>query len=971
MASPDRSLLASLAIESGEPVPCAGNMPLNLDDPQAVWFVEQGAADLFLVEKQGTAEQSALQYLLRAEAGRLLPGIARGAGETSFSLLAKGQEGTVLRRLPIGRLAEIRNTELVRQVDAWVEDVSAMLSRDIVPRPKFDVLAKSGQDLTVEAGTVAARRGVVWVAEPPPDAGLFLGLIDPTENAADGEAAGLLPLTPASWLTLMEAAQITTRSSDTLAEEGRLLPALERFHALAFSLEKLNRGIAVADQANLERERASSRRRDEEHARRRLFNLYGLKQEGQDEGEALLWQALQILGRHEGIGFQWPDGAAPSDAKVDVRDVLDASGIRGRSVRLASKDRWWLGDHGAMLAFRSDDGAPVVLLPGAFGRYRAIDPATRRRVRVTAERAAALRAEAWLFYRSLPAGRIGFRDLFRLVKRGLAADFARFATVGLLGSVLLLLPAVMVGFVVDEAIPAGEFGLLYAATTVLAMYAVLGALLHVVQGTALMRLEGRAAYRIEAAFWDRLLRLPVGVLRRYPSGDLAYRGMTFQTLRDAVRTMVADAVLTVVLFVPVFLLIFFYDAMLGMAMGIFGLLSLLAMTLLGLMQVAPYDRSVRAARRMSGRLFQMVAGIVKLRADDAEGTAFAELAENYREQKRADLKLGAYEEHLKAFGAALPLLAGAVLLLAAAFGGQALSTGDFLAIYFAFTLFQTGVARFGASFGAVAAIGPALGQLRPLLAENLETNAGGEAVKALNGEVAFDHVTFRYESDGPLILDDVTIRANPGEFVAIAGASGSGKSTLFRLALGMEQPTVGAVFYDGRNLRHLNLKQLRRHIGAVPQNVRLHPQDVWDNIAGGRPDITLEDIWQAARNASVARDIQGMPMRLMTNVGTSAGIVSGGEGQRIMIAHALIHNPSILLLDEATNWLDNENQAEIMATLARLPMTRIVIAHRLSTLRLADRIYVMQSGRVVQEGSYLGLMGKEGAFRDLARRQMA
>ena len=245
------------------------------------------------------------------------------------------------------------------------------------------------------------------------------------------------------------------------------------------------------------------------------------------------------------------------------------------------------------------------------------------------------------------------------------------------------------------------------------------------------------------------------------------------------------------------------------------------------------------------------------------------------------------------------------------------------------------------------------------------------SVEHLGGDVLFDHVSFRYDPDGPLILDDVSIHARPGELVAIAGESGAGKSTLFRLALGLDRPSAGAVYYDGRDLEHLNVKQVRWKIGAVPQDVRLHPQDLLDNIVADHEDTTLDEAWEAARTAGVEREIRAMPMGMLAPVGASGAVTSGGESQRIAIARALVRNPRILLLDEATNWLDNENQSRVMANLADLTSTRIVIAHRLSTLRHADRIYVMRAGKVVQEGTFAELSGTDGVFRDLVRRQMA
>ena len=643
-----------------------------------------------------------------------------------------------------------------------------------------------------------------------------------------------------------------------------------------------------------------------------------------------------------------------------------------RRVRLEVEDNWWRSDSSAMLAFRAEDGRPVALLPGMFGRYREIDPVGKRSVRMTADRAGALEKDAWMFYRPLPSGHVQPADLLGIALHGSAADLARLVIAGIPGGLIKLLPAFALGFVANHVVAGGSAGALYAVAVTLAGFGLLGALLHLLQSTAMMRLEGRSASRVEAAFWDRLMRLPPSILHRYPAGDLAMSGMTFQNLRDGLQGVVADGLLSIVFLLPVFGVIFFYDATLGVIALAFSLASLLVTITLGLLRISPHGRMISAARRVAGRLFQIVGGIAKLRVENAEGSAFAIWARDYREQKRAELELGALEGHSGAFGAALPFLAGGVLLFAVAtVGDRNVPVGDFLVVYIVFIAFQSAVARLGESFGAVAAMLPAFDQMRPLLAAVPETEVGGEPVEHLGGDVLFDHISFRYDPDGPLILDDVTIRAAPGEFVAIAGESGAGKSTLFRLALGIDRPFAGAVYYDGRDLRHLNLKQVRRKIGAVPQSVRLHPHDLWDNIVAHHEEATTEEVWQAARAAGIEREVKAMPMGMMTMVGSSGTVLSGGESQRVTIARSLLGSPRIMLLDEATNWLDNESQAEVMQNLARLTSTRIVIAHRLSTLEQADRIYVMRAGKVVQSGSFKDLMEVDGVFRELVRRQIA
>ena len=975
---PEYTSIAELAARSGISVPCAGNLPVKLDDPDSVWFIDHGAVNLFLVEFKDGVEQAAPQHLLHREAGWLLPGVApdgRDDGrDAMLSLVAKGLPGTLLKRLPATSLSEVDPAELAEQTDTWLTAVTDTLSRyaNRIPRPT--ALVEPGATQTLAPGTLSVQRGVVWVSEPPHGASLFMDIVDLGELAGiNGPRNAAIPLTRTSWLTLFSEATLTGKSTESLAQQGMLLSALASFHAAAFALERQNRRLAVVDDANLERARRASRRTAERAARQRLFNIYDLPidREASVEDTALA-DALQIVGRHEGIDFRIPVRSGPSDAPISLVDVLDASGVRARRVRFKAEGEWWRGDSNAMLAFRAEDGQPVALLPGMFGRYREIDPVSKRSIRMTAERADALGDEAWMFYRPLPSGAARPADLLGIALHGSGADLARLVLTGLPGGLVKLVPALALGFVANEAMAGGSAGALYAVAVAVAGFGLLGALLHLFQGTAMMRLEARSASRVEAAFWDRLMRLPPSILHRHPAGDLAMSGMTFQNLRDGMQRVAADSLLSLIFLLPVFGVIFFYDTALGLVALAFSLVSLLITVVLGLRQVSPYGRMMSAARRVAGRLFQIVGGIAKLRVENAEGSAFAIWAQDYHEQKRAELELGALEGHSRAFGAALPFLAGGALILAVVtVGDRTVPVGDFLVVYTVFIAFQSAIARLGESCGAIAAMLPAFDQMRPLLAAIPETEVEGEPVEHLGGDILFDRVSFRYDPDGPLILDDVTIHARPGEFVAIAGESGAGKSTLFRLALGIDRPTAGAVYYDGRDLRHLNLKQVRRKIGAVPQSVGLHPLDLWDNLVSHHEEVANSEIWAAARIAEVENEIKAMPMGMMTMVGTSGGVLSGGESQRVTIARSVVGSPRIMLFDEATNWLDNESQARVMRNLTSLTSTRIVIAHRLSTLEQADRIYVLQAGKVVQSGSFKELMEIDGVFRELVRRQVA
>ena len=989
VASPRYASLAELAARLGTLVPCAGNLPVELDDPGSVWFIEQGALDLFLIERRSGVEQAAPQHALRRTSGWLLPGVAPdespGGDGTTLSMVAKGLPGAVLKRLPASLLAEVDPAELARQADTWVTALTDVLSRFANPLPRPTALVEPDAPQMVAPGILATHGRVAWI-EPPRGSSAYMDVLDPADVVGGSDEHGEMrevPLTRSGWLALSSEAEVAADSTETLAREGRLLAALASFHAVALALERINRRLALVDEVNLERAWMASRHTAEQSARRRLFNIHDLPPGGEVggeqaaqatvAGEEALLAAIHIVGSREGIEFREPPRPTSAASPLAVEDVLDVSGVRARSVRLDAERSWWRGDSHALLAFRAVDGQPVALLPGMFGPYRQVDPVTKRSVRMTAARAAALENQAWMFHAPLPSGPLQPLGLVRLAIKGSAGDLMRLVLAGLPAGLVKLLPAFALGFVASHVVAGGGSGALHAVVLTLAAFGLFGALLHLVQSSALMRLEGRSASRLEAAFWDRLTRLAPAALRRQPTGALAMSGMSFQSLRDGLRAVVADGVLSVLFLLPVFAVILFYDATLGTVALAFSVASLLATVVLGLWQIRPSTRMVVATRRVAGNLFQIIGGIAKLRVDNAEGSAFAIWARDYREQKRAELDLGAIEGHSRALAAALPFLAAAAMFfaLALAGAGSELSVADFLVVFIVFTTFQSAVGRLGESVGAVAAMLPAFAEMRPLLAAVPETEAEGEPVEHLGGDVLFDRVSFRYEADGPLVLDDVTIRVRRGEFVAIAGESGAGKSTLFRLALGMERPSAGAVYYDGRDLRHLNLRQLRRRIGAVPQAVGLHPQDIWDNLVSHHTDATTDEVWAAARSAEVEDEIKSMPMGMMTVVGTSGSVLSGGESQRVSIGRAVLGSPPVMLLDEATNWLDNEGQAKVMENLAAQTSTRIVIAHRLSTLRQADRIYVLKAGSVVQVGSFRELAEVDGVFRDLVTRQIA
>ena len=265
---------------------------------------------------------------------------------------------------------------------------------------------------------------------------------------------------------------------------------------------------------------------------------------------------------------------------------------------------------------------------------------------------------------------------------------------------------------------------------------------------------------------------------------------------------------------------------------------------------------------------------------------------------------------------------------------------------------------------------PSFDRLAPLIKAAPEVDDDKEFPFELSGQIHVDHVSFRYSDHAPLVLDDLSMDVKAGEYLGIVGASGCGKSTLLKLLLGFEEPLEGAIYYDQANLSDLNKRELRKKIGVVLQNDTTVSGSIIDNIRLTAPEAGYNKVMEAVRKVGLEEDIKKMPLGIRTMLGERGGSISGGQRQRITIARALIHEPSILFLDEATSALDNLTQKKIIETLDHLKATRLVVAHRLSTVIHCDRILVLDKGKIVEEGDYRQLMEKKGLFYALASRQL-
>ncbi len=409
--------LGGVARTFGEPVDVAGNRPLLLDEPASAYYVERGAVDVFFVEHARGEAVSAPKHLLRAEQGRLVFGVA--PKDSPLAAVAKGLPETRVRRVPVSVFEQhAAGAELIEQVELWITEFARSVAAQIEPRPQPDMLldpASLSEEPEFGSARVVSVRagGIAWVQATNAPL-MFLH----TEDSLQG-SSGLAALTADTWLTVEPAAQTRAHTSADLFESGRLFDALDDFHTLVLNAEHLNRMLLVADEVNAQLERAQHRRRDHESAREGLHALLGRARRSADPGGSELLAVLELVGEREGLEFRSPPRRAGGDHEPSLREILDASGVRARKVRLSPEERWWLGDSGTMVGFNRRDGRPVALLPGVAGRYVTVDAATGERRRLNASRAGDLAGEAWLLYPTLrSAGPVEGRDLVRLGRRG-------------------------------------------------------------------------------------------------------------------------------------------------------------------------------------------------------------------------------------------------------------------------------------------------------------------------------------------------------------------------------------------------------------------------------------------------------------------------------------------------------------------------------------------------------------------------
>ncbi|MEU6549450.1 NHLP bacteriocin export ABC transporter permease/ATPase subunit [Streptomyces sp. NPDC046915] len=946
---PEGDLVLGALGALGTPIDCTGLNRLDLEGPQVLWLVAAGAVDLFAVD---AGQQGHWHHLGRLEAGSLLLGPVPGPQHT---LVARPLRDCVVHRIGLRELYQPASTQ------TWSYDEYG--NPQYVPPTtsplEYALALGVGRSLSVlfqapMAGDPASGDGgaparadssvgddedVFWMQVPP--GSVQYGSLYGAEAAAD------LLMDPAVWQSMVD-------------QQYRLLTTLDRW------IEQLERTHETRTAAGIKAGEAVRAQAD-----RTLLASIGrpsAKRTTPADADAG-YAACKLVAQAAGITLAEPAQSGTGGDRLDpVDQVALASRVRTRAVRLDG--RWWRENVGPLVGHRALSGAPVALL-WRRGGYVAVHPATGRETPVEKANAEEFEPRAVMFYRPLPERRLGPLGLLRFSMRGTRGDLLNLLLAGLVTVAIGALVPIATGKVLGEYVPKAQQGLIVQVCLAVMISSVVAAAFMLLENLTILRLEGRIEATLQPAVWDRLLRLPTKFFTRRSTGELASAAMGISAIRRllaGVGPVVAQSVTVGVMNLG---LLFWYSV--PMAMAAIGMLVVIGAVFLGLglWQVRWQRRLVVLGNKLNNQAFQTLRGLPKLRVAAAENYAYAAWAGEFARSRELQQKVGRIKNLTTVLGSVyLPVCTLLMFMLLAGPARGAMSAAAFLTFNTSVTMLLTSVTQLtGAFVSAVAAL-PLFEEIRPVLEASPEVRAASTRPGPLSGAVEARRLSFRYADDGPLVLDDVSFEVRPGEFVAVVGPSGCGKSTLLRLLIGFDRPVSGSVLYDGQDLAALDQSAVRRQCGVVLQHAQPFTGSILDVICGTEP-YTPEEAMAAAELAGLAEDIQRMPMGLHTIV-SGSGAVSGGQRQRLMIAQALIRRPRILFFDEATSALDNDTQRTVIDSTRKLNATRIVIAHRLSTVLDADRVIVMEDGKVIQQGPPAELLADTGGrLHELVRRQLA
>lgn len=670
--------------------------------------------------------------------------------------------------------------------------------------------------------------------------------------------------------------------------------------------------------------------------------------------------------------------AEKMDTSQQLHRLMQKGNIQIRQVKLTGN--WYEKDSGHFIGYYGPQQELAAIIAEKPGKYRIITATMPEGIPLTEESKKLLHDFAYACYGGLPRRRLGTREFLRFMWRsGLTIDYTTVIVMSILAGIIPVATPIITETIFRDIIPMQDRQGLAAVTQVLVVSGFTAAALSFIRSIALFRLMMHLDMKTGAALWGRLLSLPLSFFRQFSSGDLAMRMRGVESIETLLGAPMMGGILGFLASFWTLLIMAYYSLKLTATALLLWIIQFLVSILIYRNMTKIKRSLIDSANQTVGLVQQIFSAVAKFRTQGAEERAFYLWSRLFGKECNWRLRLRWQQNYITIITAIQPIGLTLLLYVVVAYGlginqvsgeeKSGIEYATFIAFVAAYTGFNQTFNQALPLIGELFSVRPYIEKLMPIFESEPETTEDKADAPALTGDIELSHVSFAYTKDGSEVLRDISLHIKRGEKVAFVGKSGSGKSTIVRLLLGFEKAKAGAIFFDGRDLSTMDLTSVRSQLGVVLQNGQLMTGDIFMNIAGVRK-LSEKEIWEAAERAGIAEDIKNMPMGLQTFISEGSGTISGGQRQRILIARALAAKPAILIFDEATAALDNRTQAIVTESLSKLPITQIIVAHRLSTIRNVDRIFVLDKGVIMEEGSFDELVERKGLFSQLVGRQM-
>lgn len=641
--------------------------------------------------------------------------------------------------------------------------------------------------------------------------------------------------------------------------------------------------------------------------------------------------------------------------------ISEKLNIKTRYIKLDSD---WYKACAVPMLVKASDGQWYAVIPSTCGNCFYMDH--DKKVKVTRKNAQYFTSDAVCFYKSMPNGKI---TMFGLLSFMIKCFSKKDIVTVLVTSALAILAGMFIpwanSFIFSRIIPTGEIQGIGAVASLMFSVVTTSALLGLLQSLILTNALLRCSVYVQGAVISRLLSLKPDFFKKMRSGELSSVITEFADITNIISAKSISSCIGIVLSFIYLVQIQTY------APDLFGWIILSTVTLALLMITEGVLNSLwtkkytKSLSKMSGFCYELFSGIEQIKLNGAEARALRRWSEYYldaskKEDKPIVLKYSqAFYKLIKVLTTALIFLFGAVL-----------TASDYIAFSSAYGAFVAASAGAGLIIHTISSFRSSYFLIKPMLSEECEEyDCGKKKPDTFDGEITISDIKFRYSAEAPYVLNGLSAHIGSGESVGIIGTSGCGKSTLIRLILGFEEIESGSIYIDGFDIRELDLKYYRSKIGTILQTTGLISGDIYSNITLTKPNASIEEVNAALEMAELSDTVASLPMGMHTPVSQENCTLSGGERQRILIARAIIAKPSILILDEATSALDNVTQAKITESINKLDCTKLIVAHRLSTIQNCDKILVMDKGVIVQQGTFDELKNVDGPFSKLMKKQ--